>query len=254
MFARLNKQFKELQSYYHLWKFLKSKPGFASWIYQVSDQGWPTDLLNYSNEYLASRGQTDSVRFGIPVDRNNSSIPWFTYPFIDFLEDMDLQGLNVLEFGAGQSTLYWQRKGCSVLSFELDLEWHKRIKEQTSSTVSLHHLKTTRDATELVRQAPNLDIAVIDAKDRLECARMVTANRSEQPLIILDNADWFPKTAAYLREQGFTEIRFKGPGPINSYSWCTTLFLPQGNTLITKRLKSENRVSDGIFQTAEEEL
>lgn len=44
-------------------------------------------------------------------------------------------------------------------------------------------------------------------------------------LMILDNSDWYPNTAAYLRERGLIQIDMHGFGPVNPYTWTTSLFL-----------------------------
>jgi hypothetical protein len=43
---------------------------------------------------------------------------------------------------------------------------------------------------------------------------------------ILDNADWFPNTAKLIRTAGFVQVDFIGAGPVNSYTWCTSIFFP----------------------------
>ena len=41
------------------------------------------------------------------ADSEGNSIPWYTYPMIDFLKHKEYTGRAVLEFGAGQSTHWW---------------------------------------------------------------------------------------------------------------------------------------------------
>ncbi|MEQ8661038.1 MAG: SAM-dependent methyltransferase, partial [Gammaproteobacteria bacterium] len=63
-----------------------------------------------------------------------------------------------------------------------------------------------------------------DAAQRLDCARACVDRLKPGGLIILDNSDWFVATARYLREQGFLQVDMHGFGPINNYTWCTSLF------------------------------
>ena len=44
-------------------------------------------------------------------------------------------------------------------------------------------------------------------------------------LLVLDNTDWHPHTAADLRAAGFLQVDFNGFGPLNAYAWTTSLFL-----------------------------
>ena len=54
------------------------------------------------------------------VDKKGDPIPWYTYPAIDFLLLRDYRDKNILEFGSGQSTLWWAARAKFVLSLEED--------------------------------------------------------------------------------------------------------------------------------------
>src|SRR5947209_1387749 len=45
--------------------------------------------------------------------RSGEAIPWYTYPAIDFLSQRDFAGKRVLEFGGGQSTIWWSQRADS---------------------------------------------------------------------------------------------------------------------------------------------
>ncbi|MGC1360796.1 MAG: hypothetical protein WA826_06450, partial [Silvibacterium sp.] len=62
------------------------------------------------------------------VSKNGEPIPWYTYPIIDFLSDRDFKNKNILEFGGGQSTLWWAKRARRVVTFEGKREWHDRIR------------------------------------------------------------------------------------------------------------------------------
>ena len=51
------------------------------------------------------------------VTRQGDPLPWYTYPAIDFLKDRNYAGKTVLEFGGGQSTLWWAAHAASVVTF-----------------------------------------------------------------------------------------------------------------------------------------
>ena len=57
------------------------------------------------------------------VDRQGRPIPWYTYPAIDFLSAKDFANKSVMEFGAGQSTLWWASRAKKVMSAESDQKW-----------------------------------------------------------------------------------------------------------------------------------
>ncbi len=63
----------------------------------------------------------------------------------------------------------------------------------------------------------------------MACAKVaveiLNTHAQEGAMIILDNADWHRGCARFLREQGLIEIDFHGFGPINCYTWTTSIFL-----------------------------
>jgi len=62
--------------------------------------------------------------------------------------------------------------------------------------------------TSILSQNKKFDIIIIDGKYRYECSKNAVKCMSEGGLIILDNSDWFPKTARPLRKQNLIEIYF----------------------------------------------
>src|SRR5947207_2919580 len=62
------------------------------------------------------------------VNRRGEPLPWYTYPCIHFLEFRDFRDKTVLEFGAGQSTLWWSQRAAQVVAFEGDPAWHDELK------------------------------------------------------------------------------------------------------------------------------
>ena len=44
-----------------------------------------------------------------PVDADGRPLPWYTYPAIEYLEQLDFRDRTVFEFGSGASTLFWVR-------------------------------------------------------------------------------------------------------------------------------------------------
>ena len=46
-------------------------------------------------------------------------------------------------------------------------------------------------------------------------------------IIIFDNSDWFPQAIDNLMKLNFIRVDFSGIGPINNYSWTTSMFFNQ---------------------------
>ena len=62
-----------------------------------------------------SYGHLRSVRAASPVDAAGKPIPWYTYPAIDFLRQLDLSERTVFDIhGSGKSTLFWAARAARV--------------------------------------------------------------------------------------------------------------------------------------------
>ncbi|RAX52078.1 hypothetical protein CCY99_07985 [Helicobacter sp. 16-1353] len=61
------------------------------------------------------------------VDKNGNPIPWYTYPAIEFLGNLDFSKKNILEYGSGNSSLFWAKRAKMVVSIENDREWFKEV-------------------------------------------------------------------------------------------------------------------------------
>ena len=64
-------------------------------------------------------------------------IPWFTYPAIDYIRQLDLSEKTIFEWGAGFSTLFWSSRAKSVISVETDPLWYSLLKPQLASNCEL---------------------------------------------------------------------------------------------------------------------
>src|SRR5262245_29822868 len=47
-------------------------------------------------------------------------IPWYTYPAVDFLARKSFANCTILEFGSGNSTLWWEQNAHRVVALEND--------------------------------------------------------------------------------------------------------------------------------------
>ena len=71
------------------------------------------------------------------------------------------------------------------------------------------------------------EVIVIDGLLRPECTRAALPFLAEHGLLLLDNSDWYDDLCIWLRNQGMMQIDFHGFGPVNDYTWCTSLFIRQ---------------------------
>ena len=83
-------------------------------------------------------GQARSVAERRPVDALGRPIPWYTYPAIEYLERLSLEGTRIFEFGCGNSTRYWCRRGASVTAVEHSRDWFDEVTDSLDSADLLY--------------------------------------------------------------------------------------------------------------------
>jgi predicted O-methyltransferase YrrM len=161
------------------------------------------------------------------VDRDGQPIPWYTYPAIEYLAQLDHGDSNVFEFGSGNSTLFWGQRARSVVSVENDPAWSEQVQQKIGRAPIELRLEENLDVyPNSIRSADGpFDIVVVDGRRRYNCAELAIAHLRPGGFIVLDNSDWYPNAAAMLRAAGLIQVDMSGFGPINAYTWTTSLFL-----------------------------
>lgn len=185
------------------------------------------------------------MKDGEYLDKEGQYVPWFTFPAIEAIKNGDLSNKRVFEYGSGYSTLFRAAHAKEVTSIEHHTGWHEKISKLapananiilaaiTQPTDEYHPTSQTREQfrqyAEAIRDYGIFDVIVIDgyAKSRVryQCAQSSLPLLAENGLMILDNSDWLPATAGYLRQAGLMEIDLSGPVPGNEYCQTTSFFL-----------------------------
>lgn len=178
----------------------------------------------------AGYGQYASIKQWSCVDANNKPIPWYTYPALEYLRHLDLTETNVFEYGSGNSTCWWALRVKAITSVEDDAEWFERVKTTIFKTDqnNVQYFFETEKYRYVNRLSKNTDIVVIDGNFRQECAQHILNDKNHfgAAMLVFDNSDWYPVTIKKLRESlGWLEVDFHGFGPINAYTWTTTIFI-----------------------------
>lgn len=165
------------------------------------------------------------------LDRGGAPLPWYTYPMIAFLQTKNFADCSVLEFGAGQSTLWWAKRARCVVSLEDDAEWHFRLTNRVGENVELHLVDGQLQGTEFLLEGRRFDVIVIDGLDRLTCACRALDLLAPHGAVIFDNSDghWGGRDGEYpvldlFRENGYSRVDFYGHAPGVIVPHCTSLF------------------------------
>jgi hypothetical protein len=160
---------------------------------------------------------------GEAVDRNGNPIPWFTYPCVEYLKQLDLRDKSAFEWGSGNSTLFLASRCKDVTSVEHNEVYYKKISRLNNVNI---FLKT--DPYDYVHAIANcnkqFDIIVIDGQKRLACAQLAIKYLQKGGFIVLDNSDRYFETARFLAGQNLIQVDFSGFGALWNHTWVTSLF------------------------------
>jgi hypothetical protein len=177
---------------------------------------------------FSKRALWQSIRTGIPVGGQGQPVPWITFPALDYLSRLDFSQANILEYGGGQSSLWWAARARTVTTVEGRAQWAEVIRSKAPENLRLIGPVEGSDYVETPLQEGRVfEVIVIDGFLRPECARASLPFLVEQGLLVLDNSDWNAPTCEWLRSQGMMQIDFHGFGPVNDYTWCTSVFMRQ---------------------------
>jgi hypothetical protein len=175
-------------------------------------------------------GHLRSVALEKPLDSAGDPYPWYTYPAIEYLKQLDFSEKTIFEYGSGHSTLYWGSRAAQVISVEHNAQWYELVRAKLPANCSIIHEPVSDDyAAAIGRFNQRFDVIVIDGlvtgRTRLKCARAAVPYLRDGGMIILDNSDWLPESAHHLRGAGLIEVDMTGFAPINDYTCTTSLFL-----------------------------
>lgn len=191
-------------------------------------QWYPTAIINTLKNYRilsAEYGHFRSIDKGC-VDKNGEFIPWYTYPAIEYIKQLDFSDKTVFEFGSGNSTIFWAKRCRKAISIEDNQEWYDKMSPRLSTNVEYRLLEERLAYTQSISAYPEgFDIIIVDGNHRFDCAVEALKKLNSDGIIILDNSDWHAKTAKLLRDADLIEVDMTGFGPINGYTWTTSFFL-----------------------------
>jgi len=120
-------------------------------------------------------------------------VPMISYRARRAIEELLTKDSQMVEFGSGNSTLWFAARTGFVLSIEDDKEWYAHVQKQCSSLDSYNvrlELRTEKNYTNLLDiQNESLDFALVDGTDREGCIRSVVPKLKRGANLYLDNSD-----------------------------------------------------------------
>lgn len=164
------------------------------------------------------------------LDKRGNPIPWYTYPANDFLKFRNYQGKKILEFGAGQSTLWWAERCKSIISFEGSKDWYEQINRSMPDNVELYYIeeKPQEHCLQKIKEIlhtnnQKFDIIIIDGLWRFNLAIMAKDFIQPDGAIVVDNSSGYNIYEAFLDSE-FQRIDFYGLAPGVMLEACTSIF------------------------------
>jgi hypothetical protein len=193
---------------------------------EVSKAPKPVKVHPIVENLDSAYGHSTTRERGVCVNKEGLSIPWMTYPFLNYLNQLNLEDRTIFEWGSGGSTLYFSRQGATVTTVDSSAEWYDYVAKEGPDRVNQFKAERENYIQAISREKTRYDIIVIDGDSatRLDCTKLAPEFLNPKGIIVFDNSDWYPASCNMLRDRGFTQIDFAGFGPINHYQWCTSLF------------------------------
>jgi hypothetical protein len=154
--------------------------------------------------------------------------PMLTWPFLDFVDALDLRARRLVELGSGRSTLWFSARFGGVRSFETNPDWFATVSGAVGPNVELALIDVAAlEAADLEYRGEDwmlVDFAGKRTKFLHSFFRKSTTT-STPAVFVLDNADWYRRGAAILKENGYAEIPFYGFKSGQSWISCTSVFI-----------------------------
>ncbi len=159
----------------------------------------------------------------------NGKFPWMTYPFLDYIKNLDLSDKIVFEWGAGNSTIFWSKISKQVVSIENNEEWYNKIVKQALHNAQLYLKETKELYINSINETTSLyDIIVLDGYGfRYECAEKAILKLNKGGMIVLDDSDniQYDKISKFLKSKGLIQIDFIGLKPMSDFIVSTSIFI-----------------------------
>lgn len=181
-------------------------------------------VINFIKIIDDGHGNKRSFESKKSVDFSGNPIPWFTYPSIEYLKQLDLQSLKILEWGLGNSTLFFANRCKSIFSIEHNKQWYDLIKNQLPENANALLVDESEYVESVIKLREDFDVIIVDGIKRFDCLKASPKLVREGGIIIFDNSDRNPEYCEYMRNQNLIQVDFHGFGPIVNFTTTTSVF------------------------------
>ena len=198
------------------------------------------------------------------VTKNGNAIPWLTYPCINFLSIRDLSQKSVLEFGGGQSTIYFSNLAKEIITFEEDSAWSKYISDQKLMNSKVYNVPYSAAGTYVDQEIINtigedqknfvreildqnhknkkFNIILIDGLIRDSIIEICQKYLHDNGVIICDDAGGYNFEQA-MKNSDLHRVDFYGHSPGVYHHTCTSMYFTKDCDLFF----SNNKIVNNLY-------
>lgn len=113
--------------------------------------------------------------------------PWLSTETNKFLDSYINHDTVILEFGAGNSIIWFSSKTKNLITIEHDPIWYQKIKSQINTEIRL----IPRPYNHVYDEFPDefFDFILVDGRDRVKCVESAHKKIKPNGILILDNSE-----------------------------------------------------------------
>tara|TARA_R100000005_G_C4888557_1_gene136592 strand:+ start:111 stop:608 length:498 start_codon:yes stop_codon:yes gene_type:complete len=154
--------------------------------------------------------------------------PLLTYSFIEYISNINLKDKTLVEFGAGNSSIFFSNRFKYVISYEDNEEYINHLNNLNIPNLFIRSLdfRSIQDKS-FESSIKNADYILVD-NDIFKISRETIVKNligvfNYQNAIILDNSNWNPQAYFYLRRK-YKNYKDFGWKNVNDEETLTSLF------------------------------
>jgi hypothetical protein len=204
-----------------VWEFLNLSPvGPLLQLYLVGE--------------IKSNGWLRSFKTKKSEDNAGNPIPWYTYPFVDFLKEKLKKDMSVFEYGCGGSTRWLSERVKNIVAVEDHEDWYQEVSKDVSNNIKIVFQIIENQnlyAQSIQKETEDFDIIIVDGKIRNLCVQNSISKLTENGVLILDDSfrEDYKTSFEFMKNNGFKYLNFWGMTPVISTKSCTTVFYKKNN-------------------------
>jgi hypothetical protein len=165
---------------------------------------------------------------------SNDPYPMVSLPFLDWFNSYEFSDWEMIELGAGNSTIYFSSKTKSYTSIEHDIAYYTDIMSKVKNVnMQLVTLEDIENGNYNITIGEKTIIFIDSHGNRLKTTKSLIS-KGKPNIIFVDNSEWFPNQCEFLYESGYIEIPFWGIRFEEHQDKCTSVFIKDGFKLPKK--------------------